>query len=105
MGFNVAPTYANIYMAVLEERAVYAHDLFHLVRCWYRYIDDVFMIWYGTEDQLLVFFEALNMADLDIWFTVIHSPKELKFLDTLVYKARTHLETDILLNKLTESTF
>ncbi|CAJ0937035.1 unnamed protein product, partial [Ranitomeya imitator] len=39
MGSNVAPTYANIYMAVLEDGFVYQSNLWRHVRAWWRYID------------------------------------------------------------------
>ncbi|CAJ0946012.1 unnamed protein product [Ranitomeya imitator] len=50
MGSNMAPPYANIFMAAFEETYVYTHPLFqtHSVY-WKRYIDDVFMIWRGER--------------------------------------------------------
>ncbi|CAJ0921796.1 unnamed protein product [Ranitomeya imitator] len=45
MGSNVAPTYANIFMAVLEDKFVYSSILWRHVRAWWRYIDDIFVIW------------------------------------------------------------
>ncbi|CAJ0950120.1 unnamed protein product [Ranitomeya imitator] len=41
MGSNVAPTYANIYMAVLEGEHVYKSPFWHIVRNWRRYVDNV----------------------------------------------------------------
>ena len=44
MGTRVAPSYANIFMSSFEDKYVYDYHLQPLV--WYRYIDDVFCIWY-----------------------------------------------------------
>lgn len=74
---------------------MYTHDLFHFVRCGYRFIDDVFMIWDGSEDQLKAVFNTLNLSDDDIWFTMVHSSQEIQFLDMLVYKSGNRLETDL----------
>ncbi|CAJ0964962.1 unnamed protein product [Ranitomeya imitator] len=53
MGSNVAPPYANSYMALFEEEIVYPDPLFQ-AHCpfWKRYIDDVFCIW--TESPILI---------------------------------------------------
>lgn len=69
-GSNVAPMYANIFMAVLEDRAVYPLGLFSHVRCWLRYIDEIFLIWDGTKEELDLFHVQLNSRDRDVQFTL-----------------------------------
>ena len=51
---RVAPTYANIFMGWLEEKLIKGSKGTspHL---WKRYIDDVFSVWRGTEQELLQF--------------------------------------------------
>ncbi|XP_042859141.1 uncharacterized protein LOC122245261 [Penaeus japonicus] len=51
----------------------------------YRYIDDIFGIFTGTEAELLEYHEELNKIHPDLKFTVEYSKKELPFLDTMVY--------------------
>ncbi|XP_069974216.1 uncharacterized protein [Penaeus vannamei] len=51
----------------------------------YRYIDDIFGIFTGTEAELMEYHQELNKIHPDLKFTVEHSNKELPFLDTLVY--------------------
>ena len=52
MGTNMALSYANTYMGKFEEDVVYSYPT-QLV-LWKRYIDDIFFIWTGSEDSLLV---------------------------------------------------
>ncbi|CAJ0930657.1 unnamed protein product [Ranitomeya imitator] len=63
MGSNVAPPYANIFMADFECKFVYTHVLFQqFCPLWKRYIDDVFLIWNGDLDSLLSFYQSINSA-------------------------------------------
>lgn len=55
IGSNVALIYAIIFMAVLEDSAMYALGLFSHVQCWLRYINDIFLVWDGTEEDLVLF--------------------------------------------------
>lgn len=51
MGSNVAPTFAVLFMNWFVEHFVYNHECFLThVKAWYRYIDDVFLIWQGTTE-------------------------------------------------------
>ncbi|CAJ0934112.1 unnamed protein product [Ranitomeya imitator] len=95
MGSNVAPTYANIYMAVLEEQYMYSSRYWSHVRAWWRYIDDVFVIWEGHLQELLEFHCELNNIFPELGFTVTHSYDQVQFLDTLVYKDGSSLKTDL----------
>ena len=50
MGTRVAPTYANLFMADLEEQFVYTYKLQPLI--WLRFIDDIFFIWPHGQEEL-----------------------------------------------------
>lgn len=95
MGANMAPTYANIFMKALEEDMVYTSDHFAQVAMWLRYIDDIFVIWKGTQAELDLFFTFLNEMDMDIKFTMTSSLTEVQFLDTLVYRTEEGFKTDL----------
>ncbi|XP_069613227.1 uncharacterized protein [Ranitomeya imitator] len=85
MGSNVAPPYANCYMADFEESQIYSHPLFRdNVIVWRRYIDDVFCIWGGSLEALASFFDWLNTAWPGISFTMSHNTTQINFLDTMV---------------------
>ncbi|CAJ0952342.1 unnamed protein product [Ranitomeya imitator] len=79
MGSNVAPPYANSYMALFEEEIVYPDPLFQAY-CpfWRHYIDDVFCLWTGTP-QTLDFLARTN-------FTMTSNTEKVSFLDTLIFR-------------------
>lgn len=95
MGANVAPIYANVFVADLEERFIYPSDMFSKVSCWYRYIDDIFLIWSGTEHELVDFRRFLNTLDPDLKFTLLWSKLEIQFLDTTVFFEGDSLSTKL----------
>ena len=69
MGTRMAPSYANIFMGILEE-SMLATAPGGLTPLFYgRFIDDVFGIWTHGEDTLLQFFDHANSCHRDIAFT------------------------------------
>ena len=91
MGTRCAPNYAILFMANLEEEMLQAHHSPPSI--WYRFIDDIFMIWNGTETSLNNFLEFLNGYHQTIKFTEEHSQSGLPFLDTFVYIENNTLKT------------
>ncbi|CAJ0947650.1 unnamed protein product [Ranitomeya imitator] len=97
MGSNVAPPYANSYMALFEEEIVYPDPLFQ-AHCpfWRRYIDDVFCLWTGTSQTLDLFLHTLNTAWPGLMFTMTSSTEKVSFLDTLIFRdEQGNLKTDL----------
>jgi len=82
MGGKYAPSYANIFMDKFE------HDLLsacaHKPLVWYRFIDDIFLIWTHSEEDLLRFIELANSMHPTIRFTTHHSTAQVDFLDVQV---------------------
>ena len=69
MGTRMAPSYANIFMGILEE-SMLATAPGGLTPLFYGcFIDDVFGIWTHSEDTLLQFFDHANSCYRDIAFT------------------------------------
>ena len=70
-------------MGNFEETFIYPHivgkSLLYL-----RFIDDIFMLWKGTEEELKEFIKRINEAHPSIKFDVNYSYTEVNFLDTLV---------------------
>lgn len=56
MGSNMEPMYTNLFMAALEEDVIYTLLLFRYVKTWWRFIDDIFFVWTGTDIDLTEFF-------------------------------------------------
>jgi hypothetical protein len=54
----MAPSYANLFMAKLEEEFM-ANQPF-VPEIWLRFIDDIFIIWNEPEEEFLEFFSNLN---------------------------------------------
>jgi hypothetical protein len=83
MGTRMAPSYANLFMSVLESDFLDNQPMVPTV--WYRFIDDIFLIWDHTEEDFLEFFRVLNNHHRTIKFTMEHSNHEINFLDTTIY--------------------
>lgn len=96
MGTRVAPNYANIFMGHFEKQFVYDTNWMALIRCWKRYIDDVFVIWTGSENQLHKFFEYINNVHTTIKFQYEYSFSTVNFLDVKIsMDSLNQLETDV----------
>ncbi|XP_069822511.1 uncharacterized protein [Dendropsophus ebraccatus] len=96
IGSNVAPPYANAFMAQFENDVVYTHPLSCNIRIWKRFIDDIFCIWTGTDDTLKQFFNDINTHTPGLKFTIHSDTTTINFLDTQVTKDTTgHISTDL----------
>lgn len=85
----IVPSYANLYLGAWE-RMVFSEDRYisyldHIL-CWYRFIDDLFLIWTGSKDLLVKFTWQLNINDLNLYFTFNLDPKHIPFLDLMIIK-------------------
>ena len=78
----MAPSYANLFLAKFETDALMHAP--HQSHTWWRFIDDIFMIWTHTENDLLNFISYLNNLHPTIKFTSSHSSTSISFLDVQV---------------------
>lgn len=78
MGTRMAPSYANIFMAALEEHFLSTQSKKPLL--WKRYIDDIFLLWEHGEESLNSFLTALN-STYSVKFTHSYSPSTISYLD------------------------
>ena len=88
MGTSLAPPFAILYMASLEEPFIQSRTLKPLL--YKRYIDDVFMIWQHGIEELRLFIRDFNQLRPRIQLTFESSSTEINFLDTTVYKGSRH---------------
>ena len=93
IGTKMAPPYAVVFMGKLEEDFIKGQRLKPMV--WWRYIDDIFMLWEHGEKELKAFLEALNSCHPTIKFTAEYSKEKINFLDVSVRKVSNHLVTDL----------
>ena len=88
----MAPPYAILFMADLEDSFLQKCDLKPLV--WWRYIDDIFMIWEHGEEKLS-FLDLLNSCHPSIKFTADYNKNNINFLDVSVIRSGNKLITDL----------
>ena len=93
IGTKFAPSYAILFMAALEQKLL--SDAKYKPWIWWRYIDDIFLIWRHGEDRLREFIDALNQAHHSIKFTAEWSKETVSFLDVRVVKEGKEIITDL----------
>ena len=93
IGTRMAPSYANIFMDNLERRLIRNAEF--KPHTWWRFIDDIFIIWTHGEEKLKEFLDYLNNAHRTIKFTSKWSMEEIEFLDVKVVNESGVLETDL----------
>ena len=93
MGTHMVPSYAVIFMDHLEQQFLSTQPLQPMV--WWRYIDDIFLIWPHSEEELHTFCTNLNQHHHTIKFTSDYSRTEAVFLDTRVYLKDGLIQTDL----------
>ena len=93
IGTKMAPPYAILFLAELEEKFIESRELKPEV--WFRYIDDIFMIWTHGEEKLKEFLADLNRFHDTIKFTSEFSKKTVNFLDVKVSLKNGYFSTDL----------
>ena len=99
MGTRVAPTYANLFMAKLEKIMLDTCDqnLKKFLICWKRFIDEIFLIWCGSYEDLERFHNHLNSVHPTMKFDQIeHNKNEnsCNFLDLNIKIQNGKIYTD-----------
>ena len=94
MGTKMAPSYANLFMGDLELQLLELGK--PRIHMWKRFIDDIFLIWTGSQQQLDEFMGKINSHHRTIKFTHETSENEATFLDVTAYKGEKFQTTGIL---------
>ena len=85
----MAPTYANIFMAMLEQKLLKeAPEGLIPIEC-IRSIDDIFAIWTHGLHKFQTFLSHINRSHPTIKFEYAFFTQSVNFLDTTVYTNRT----------------
>lgn len=112
MGIRPAPSYANLFMAKIDKLATDLAQNFgdgtYPIKAWKRFLDDIFILWVGSVENLHAFLTELNLIHPTIKFTICHtSPNSedlkcpcepsnnLAFLDTSVALLDNQLTVDL----------
>ena len=80
MGTKMVPSYAIIFMSKLEDTFLQTQQLKPLI--WWRYIDDIFMIWSHGRENLNIFIQNFDQFHPTIKLTWDISDTKTNFLDT-----------------------
>ena len=72
-----APPYVIIFMAALEEEIL--ESLVKKPWLWWRYIDDIFVIWHHRENELKQFIDKLNKFHPTIKITCDYSRERVHY--------------------------
>lgn len=83
MGRKYSPAYADLYLADWEEEAF--RRCAELPVVYFRYLDDIFGLWAGTEQSFKQFLEVLNCHHPKIKLKCNLQWKRVEFLDTQVF--------------------
>ena len=95
MGTPLAPAVANIFMSWLEENMLASSPVNVPLSLWKRFIDDVFLLWTSTEEDLNKFVAHINGFHKTIKFTVSSSTTSMPFLDMEISLSQGYLKTDL----------
>ena len=82
MATKMAPSFANLFLGLFEKNAL--RNAPFQPHTSLRYIDDIFMIWTESPENLKIFIDYLNSIHPTIKFTSSHSPTNVPFLDVNV---------------------
>lgn len=89
MGTSCEPSYANLFLGAWERR-VFANDAYtpylQCGLCWYRFIDDIFIIWTGSSKLLKEFIQILKHIPDNLFFTYTFDDSQIPYLDLKIMK-------------------
>ena len=89
MGSKSSCRYADIFMDDFETKYIYPRiSGKHLA--YYRFVDDIFMVWNDSKENLITFFKDINTVHESIKFDCVYSHQKINFLDTTVFKNAQH---------------
>ncbi|XP_071453466.1 uncharacterized protein [Hetaerina americana] len=87
MGSPLSPAIANFFMEDFEEKALNSAPM--RPKCFFRYVDDTFIIWPHGLNTLNAFLEHMNNQHPNIRFTMeIEKNHRRPFLDILIHRKR-----------------
>ncbi|KAL8584170.1 hypothetical protein ACOMHN_034856 [Nucella lapillus] len=95
MGTPLAPAVANLFMAWLEERLLDSSPVPVSAEFWGRFIDDIFVLWRHSDEDLEQFIDRLNSFHPTIKFTYEFSGSKLSFLEIEISLKDGYLHSDL----------
>ena len=93
MGNRMTSCYASIFMAELEYNFLFGYP--YKPHAYYRYIDDIFIIWSHGFHLLHNFIKSINKQHSNIIFTSNISTTSVNFFDVTIDLDGGHISTTI----------
>jgi hypothetical protein len=84
MGSPLSPVIVNFFMEDFEKKAI--EQATHKPVCWFRYVDDTFVIWPHDQEKLTEFLNHLSGLHNKLQFTREKEEGHLPFLDIDIYR-------------------
>ena len=94
MGIPMLPAVANLFMGWLERKILENSPMTLMQNQWKRFIDDIFVLWLGLQEDLQTFSQYLNTVH-PIKFTTASLQTEIPFLDIMMKVRNSLLQTDL----------
>lgn len=91
-GGKYTPTVANLLMSQWEETSIFG-KVIPEISLYKRYIDNITILWDGTEDNLRTFLASINDNSYGLKFTGSWDLQELSFLDLALMKCSGQINT------------
>ncbi len=82
------PTMLTFFLGLWEKNFVYCNSYSDKIKWWGRYIDDIFLIWSGSYEELLQFYDHLNNNDRNVKLCMEHSKTTINFLELTIFKGK-----------------
>ena len=98
MGKKFAPNYANIFLAHWEQEALEKCE--KMPSCYFRYLDDIFLVWPHSKSEFNDFFNTLNNHHPTIKLKATIHEKSIDFLDVTIFKGQRFTKDNILDTKV-----
>ncbi|XP_063077568.1 uncharacterized protein LOC134467623 [Engraulis encrasicolus] len=96
MGSPFAPNYANLFMGLWEEKHIFNNNPFKdNLLIFKRFIDDILLVFTGSEHDLSLFNKYINDTHPNLKFTMEYSSTKIHFLDLEITLHNNMLETSI----------
>jgi len=90
MGNPLSGTLAEVFINHLEQNYIFheSNKLRHNITYWYRYVDDILMLFKGTQRQLMNLHNYINKIHGNLEFTIeVENNNQINFLDINIEKA------------------
>ena len=87
------PPYASLYMGWFEKIHILPKIRDHILM-YVRFIDDLLLVWKGSEEELLKFLKEINEIHPTIKFDFKCSRESIDFLDTTIKENGKKIRTE-----------